>query len=286
METINLWSLSCGELIGKRESFLELCFHNDFKHTYQSDLNLLRSRILLGGYPEVQNRTPGARCAAWFQNYLTSIIERDIKDLSLIEGITDIPKLLVLLAARAGSLINLSDISRLIGLPWTTLKRYISLLESIYLIRFVPSWSSNLSKHVTKQPKLYFADTGLLCHLYNISSVNSFTSHMYFGHIVENFVFQELLKQISWHDEVIRIYTFRGERDLEVDLVLEKQGGEIVGIEVKSNTTVNTHDFAALKLLANKAKTQFKAGYVLYAGTARIPFGDKLTALPISALFE
>lgn len=287
MEIINMWPLSQGEIARSAETFLAKCFDaGKFSNNYECEFSDIINRIVKGGYPEVLTRASHERRTVWFNSYLNSILQRDIRDISGIEGIRELPQLLSLLITRAGNIINLSDISRLSQIPWSTLKRYVYLLETIYLISFVPGWYMNYEKRVVKAPKLYFNDTGMLCYLYGVSESTLLRGHILVGSILENFVFQELSKQISWHQEKISLFTFRTPRGKEVDFILEKQNGDIVGIEVKSKIDIQAKDFEGLQELKSATGHKFKMGYVLYTGTKKINFAEDLVALPITALWN
>jgi len=125
--------------------------------------------MMIGGYPEVVARQTQARRQAWFKSYITTILQRDIRDLANIEGLVDLPRLLSLLAARAGGLLNFAEVSRSIGFAQTTLKRYFALLEMTFLIETLPAWSGSRTKRLVKAPKLYLSDTGLLSNLQGLT---------------------------------------------------------------------------------------------------------------------
>jgi len=118
-----------------------------------------------GGYPDVVKRKDENRRTAWFRSYITSILERDVRDLSNIEGLKSLPNLLALIASRTGGLLNMSDLARSFELTNSTLKRYLVLLETVYLVVTLQPWSRNLGKRLVKSPKLFLNDTGLLCYL-------------------------------------------------------------------------------------------------------------------------
>jgi uncharacterized protein len=118
----------------------------------------------------VLGRDSEARCRAWFGSYVTTILQRDVRDLSNIEGLTQLPRLLSLLAARSASLVNYAELSRSASMPQSTLKRYVSLLESTFLVRTLPAWSSNLGKRLVRSPKLRLCDTGLISSLQGLNA--------------------------------------------------------------------------------------------------------------------
>lgn len=289
MEVISLWPFSQGELQSRKETFVDVVFRGELAAFDAPALSRdeLFGRILSGGFPEVIVRASHPRRNAWFNAYLTTLLQRDIRDLSRIEGLSAMPRLLSILAARAGNLLNFSELSRTSGLPQSTLKRYMALLGATFLILQLPAWSGNLSKRLVKSPKLYLNDTGLLGALVGMDQERLLTDPALAGTLMENFVVMELVKQISWSRQKPRMYHFRTQADgKEVDMVLEDAAGRLVGIEVKASHTVKADDFAGLKALADQTKDRLLQGIVLYSGAESVPFGKKLMALPIHALWE
>lgn len=291
MEILTLWPLSQGELSGVTEDFVDRLFADDFTliglagQGSEDRVALLR-RILRGGYPEVVMRAEEARRGAWFGAYLTTILQRDVRDLANIEGLTALPRLLALLATRVASLFNLADISRGVDIPQTTLKRYLTLLEATYLVTLTPAWSINMGKRLVKAPKLLLNDTGLLGYLLGSDESRLSSEGNLLGGLLENFVAVELRKQIGWSRTRPQMFHFRTQAGQEVDIVLEDRAGRIVGIEVKAGASVSGGDFKGLRALAEAAGARFKRGVVLHAGHAAVPFGENLFALPVSALWS
>lgn len=287
MEIINMFPLSQGEISDVKEDFIDKSFNcGIFSNDYECDYVDIIEKIINGGYPEVLSRANVKRKSAWFSSYITALLQRDIRDLSAIEGLRELPVLLSMLATRAGHLSNLSELSRISKIPGTTLKRYVALLEAIFLVTHIPSWYVNQEKRVVKTPKLYFNDTGLLCHLFGVDSRKLLSDRNFTGSILENFVLMELVKQKGWSNRQVSIYHYRTHTGYEVDIVLEASNGDIVGIEVKSHEEAIGKDFNGLRALKETAGSSFKAGYVLYTGKKKIQFDENLIALPISAIWN
>lgn len=287
LEIFNLFPLSQGEIIGKKEKFIDNIFNVEHKFKKIKDLNRndIFEKIIIGGYPLVQDSSEKNRFA-WFESYINLLLQRDIQDLASISGITEFPKLLNILATRAGNLLNVSELSRTAGIPSTTLHRYLNLLEALFLISFQSAWSSNLGKRYVKSPKINLIDSGILSFLLNINSKNLLMDNKLIGNIFENFVLSELIKQASWSDLKIKIYHFRTNTGIEVDIILENLDGNIVAIEVKSSQTVTPSDFKGLKYLHEEIKNKFLRGIIIYTGTEIIPFEKNMIALPISYLWN
>ncbi len=287
MEILTLWPLAQQELNHSTYRFIDKIFENDVQFTAKSTLSRLELIQILcrGGYPAAIHRSESRRYA-WFESYLTTVLQRDIKELANIEGLTELPRLLQLLATRHMGLANYADLSRNAGLSQTTLKRYMALFEATFLISYLPPWFNNLGKRLVKTPKWMLNDAGLTAHLLGLSveKLNNFPIML--GFLLESFVVNELQKQVTWQDFPTRIFHFRTEAGQEVDIVLENRHGDLVGIEVKANHTVSAHDFKSLHVLAELTGERFKRGIVFYSGDKVIPFGKNYYALPISFLWS
>ncbi|MFH0898519.1 MAG: ATP-binding protein [bacterium] len=287
MEIFYLYPFSQGELAGKKEAFIDLLFSNQIQDLTPEKVTKqdVYKRIFKGGFPPIQACDDQDRYA-WFSGYVTNLIERDVKDLTRITDLVDFPKLLNILASRAGGLVNFADLSRESSLVTTTLRRYLALLQTLYLIQFNLPWSSNIGLRFVKSPKLYFADTGLLTYVLDLTREKITLDSSFGGKIFENFIVSELRKQATWNKERVSMYHFREHAGNEVDIVLENPRGEIVAIEAKNTETVKPVDFKGLKLLQEKMEKRFIVGIVLYQGTDIIPAGKNLFAVPVSAVWS
>jgi hypothetical protein len=289
MEVITLWPFSQGEIEGLREGFIDAVFSPKLpalKPLEKWDERIeLRRRTISGGFPEVLSRSGAERKNAWYGSYLTTILQRDVRDLSRIEDLTVMPRLLSVLAARTACLLNAADISRASGIVQTTLKRYLSLLRTLFLFQELPAWSINVGKRYVKMPKAFLSDTGLAAHLLHLTDERLVQEPALWGALLENFVGMELRKQAAWSKEHPQLFHWRTHGQQEVDLVLEA-GGRLVGIEVKAGTTVTLDDFKGLRALADDAGRRWVRGIVLYSGSQLLPFGGNLVAMPVSALWR
>lgn len=289
LEVLTLWPFSQGEKEGIRESFIDAIFSQNLPALSGKPINrsdLLSKAVLTGGFPEILNRSRESRRMAWFDSYLTTILQREVRDLAQIEGLTLLPRLLSLLAIRGASLLNFSELSRSTAIPQTTLKRYLSLLEATFLIQPLPAWSGNLSKRLVKSFKIFFTDTGLMGHLLGFRSGQGLIEHPNIGPLLENFIVMELRKQISWSRTRPKLFYFRTQSGQEVDIILEDNRGRLTAIEVKASNTISAQDFKSIRFLAEEVGKKFHRGLVLYTGGESIPFGHRLQALPVDALWR
>jgi hypothetical protein len=287
MEIITLRALSQGEFDGQREGFVDRLLAGEAipSRDPACPMAAVALRIHRGGYPEAAQRPPDRR-ASWFASYLTAILQRDVRDLSHIAGLTETPRLLALLAARSGSILNVAEVSREAGIPYTTLHRYLALFEATFLVHRIPAWSANLGKRLVKAHKLLLCDTGFMAYLLNAAEGQLLDDPRLSGHALETFVGCELLKQRDWSPHRPALFHYRTAAGAEVDFVLEAGTRRIVGIEVKRATTLKSGDFRGLRSLAADAGDRFVAGVVLYSGEQVLPFGDRLWAVPMGGLWS
>jgi len=288
IEILPLQPLSQDEVAGRTASLPDALFSGAPWRTRRSSLGRLDvcQRVVAGGFPEVLARDVGARRAAWFSSYVSSLLQRDVRDLANIDGLTEMPRLLGLLAARASTLMNMAELSRASGIAHSTLKRYLTLLEATFILQPLPAWSSNLGKRFVKSPKIHLVDAGLTAHLRGEPDAEHLMLSPAVGPLLETFVLQELRKQLSWSQQAATPHHFRTPAGREVDIVLEAPGGKVVGIEVKAAAAVDTADFSGLAALAEAAGKKFVCGVVLYLGEQAVPRGGNLWALPIDALWR
>lgn len=293
MEIVELFPFSQGELEGGEDALLDTVFDSDASFAHSQTRTSMRElvpdafeRALRGGYPEVLERADPERRDAWFRSYLSSILTRDVRDISNLDGLDSLPRLLALLAARTAGLLNASDLARSLALPNTSLRRYLAILEAIFLVMRIPPWSSNLSSRLVKMPKMMLVDSGLASHLNGIDRARLDLDPTYRGQLLENFVALELLKQRAWSRRRPGLFHFRTSTGHEVDFVLEDRSGRIVGIEVKAAATVRESDFKGLRTLRSLVGDRFVRGIVLYTGDQTVGFSSDLTALPFSAVWR
>lgn len=288
MEIVTLWPLSQGEIEGVREGFVDLLFAAVPLAPYRSDLGrdeVLRL-ALRGGFPEVLTRATDSARRRWFDAYITTLLYRDIRDLASIEGLTQLPRLLQVLATRASSQVNAADISRTMGIPNTTLRRYITLLTQTFTLQPLPAWSNSMDEQAVRSPRQSFSDSGLLAHLLGASTPSSRAGPDALGPVLETFVLNEVRKQSAWSAVQPRLSFFRTHGGLEVDIILQARDGRLAGIEVKAAASVGGSDFKGLEALRDALGDRFMAGVVCYTGSVGLPFGDRLWALPIDALWR
>lgn len=287
METIQMLPLAQAEIIGSVPSFLERLFEGKLQGVPRNNFgdDIIR-RAMSGGFPEVLDRESERRRISWARSYLTSVLTRDLRDIADMEKLTELPRFVQLLAEHSGQLVNFSRIAAGINVSHKTAQRYIMLLEQIFLVSTLRPWHSNGLKRFVKTPKLHFLDSGLLAATQRLSIERVTNSRDLFAALLESFVYSEVRKLMTASDLWLSLFHFRDHMNREVDIVLERNDGLIAGIEVKASATVRSGDFGGLKILAETCGSRFAYGVVLHDGTDVVPFGERLAAVPLSALWD
>lgn len=188
-------------------------------------------QMMKGFYPEFAVQ-PELSPNYWHSSYLNTYIERDIRSLRNIQDLNVFQRFLVLLAARAGQLFNLSEIGKECGISYTTARDWLSLLETTSIVYLLEPYAKNLTKRVVKSAKLFFIDTGLLCYLLRIETMQQLVLSPFAGHIFENMVIMEVVKQFAGQGKRAPCYFYRTSHGLEVDLLIDK-GDKIDAFEIK-----------------------------------------------------
>jgi predicted AAA+ superfamily ATPase len=186
--------------------------------------------------------------------------------------------------SQGGCLLNYTHVATLMKMPQTTLERYLALLETVFLFHPVPAWSTSRGTMLAKRPKVYLNDPGLAAYLLELDPERLAALPRPFGPLLENYVMAELEKQITWSRKRPMLYHFRTQTGLEVDFVIESQGGEVVGIEVKASGTLDPRDWKGMLKLADLAGPRFVRGIILYRGDTILPVAPNLPAVPLQYL--
>lgn len=247
------------------------------------------NRVTIGGFPMVLARENSAQQNRWFKDYIYKTLSQDIQEISKIQQIEMLPKLLTQLAAQSSQVVNTLKISRQIDLNPMTTEDYIKLLESLYIVQRIPAWGKRLNSRSTQKPKLHFIDSGLLSFLSRITPEKMIskdvTALSEFGHIFETFIVGELLRLAELRDDFVHAGHWRTHDSDEVDLVIEFQSGQVVGVEVKTGKTPNDQDFKGLKKLKEYLGNSFHAGILIYQGEHSYRHEDRVFAVPADRLW-
>jgi predicted AAA+ superfamily ATPase len=287
VDYIKMWPFSQGELAGSREHFLDRLFAGEAPRVEAADVgrSAYAERVVAGGFPDAHGRRASGR-SRFFASYVASLLGRDIGDVARIRDAAGIGRLLSVAAARSSTLMSARGMGGELGFDHKTAASHTKILEDLFLIQRLSPWHTNLGSRQVKTPKLYVTDTGLLAHLVNANANRLIQDATIAGPIFETFVAMELLRQRDWSEREPSLFHYRDSQQREVDIVLELGSGEIAGVEVKSAATVASRDFAGLRHLRDKLGSRFKAGVVFYTGKRTLPFGDRLSAVPLCGLWQ
>ena len=204
--------------------------------------------MLRGGFPEVLARP--ANAPLWFASYVQTYLERDVRAVTAVKDLATFRRFIALLATRHGQVLNKSDLAAPLGVTVPTITQWLGVLETTGQILVVPPFYENLGKRLIKTPKLYFADSGLVCHLLGIDTAAELAKSPFRGVLFEGFVAAELAKAQLNSGGRRELYFFRDEQGLEVDFLVPGSGGCVRLVECKASKTVTPAMAAPMKRLA------------------------------------
>jgi uncharacterized protein len=249
------------ESLAGRIGLLEL-----FPFSYKEMPKPLRElSIFQGGYPEPTTQEFMYN-SAWYNSYLQTYLERDVRDLINLKDLSDFRRLIALLAARTTTQISLTSLAHDIGVSNNTIKNWLSVLEASYIIFWVPPYYNNLGKRLTKSAKLYFWDTGLVSYLTRITSPELYENGPMAGALFENYLIQEIAKLQKYSLHKGQLYYYRTNHGAEIDLIVD-HGNTQDWIEIKKSHTYQPKMTSTLKDLSALARQhQSIQNYLLYQG--------------------
>jgi predicted AAA+ superfamily ATPase len=227
--------------------------------------------LFAGGYPRIHDQ--GLDPQVWLANYYQSYIERDVREIVNVGDLETFGRFMGLCAGRSGQLLNLSSLAADCGVTHTTAKRWLSVLETSFIITLLRPHHANFNKRLVKSPKLYFLDTGLLCYLLRIRSPQDLTLHVSRGAVFESWVVSEALKNFVHRGLRPDVYFWRDSSGHEIDLLIEAGGGRLVPVEAKSGQTFNA-DFVKELAWWRQVSGLEAAGVVVYGGDQSTTFKD------------
>lgn len=246
-------------------------------------------RITSGGMPVALRRPPGRSRSRWFANYLELVIERDVIELSRVRQREMLPRLLNVLAARSGQVLNISAAAEAVGMEKSSAENYLRLLEAVFLTQRLPAWGTTAGSRVTRQPKVHLVDSGVMAWLTNMTPEkigrNDASTLTEYGHLVETFAVGEVLKQVSWWDGPVTVGHFRTAAADEVDLILERDDGSVFAFEIKAGTRVDRGDLGGIRALRARVGERLAAAIVLYTGPLAYTHEDGTLVLPLDTLW-
>jgi predicted AAA+ superfamily ATPase len=293
VDIIPVLPLSQGEIGDVRETFVAGLLDGTGIVMTPSQMSTPREeyarRATSGGMPVALRRPPGRSRSRWFSNYVNLVIDKDVLDISRVRQREMLPRLLGQLAARSGQVLNMAAVSGIISLEKSTTENYVKLLEAVFLIYRLPAWGTTLGSRITRHPKLHLVDSGLMAWLLSLTpqKITQATPAALteYGHLLETFAVGEVLKQASWSDAPVTAGHFRTEAGDEVDLVLERDDGQVIAIEVKAGSRISGEDFRGLRQLKERLGPRLEEAIILYTGEHAYTHDDWITILPLDRLW-
>ncbi len=281
---VELYPFCLKEKAKKQENICEILSKDLSNYLLLRYKNInLHEHIINGGYPEITKINTQKAKYLWFSSYIRTYIESDAKELANIRNMDKFIKAYKLCMLRSGTIFSKYEIQKDVGLDSRTFDSYFSILEHTYQIQKLQPYFNNALKRLTKTPKIFALDSGLLCHLLQITSTDELNKSPLKGQIVETFIFGELLKALSCLKQSANLYYYRTSDKKEIDFILEFSS-KIIAIEIKSSKTINKSDFKHIYSLKNELNKEFDKGIVLYLGDTFLQIDHDMYGVPIGFL--
>ena len=279
--------LTVGEILGKKPVFLEKAFNRDFPNKISGyNKEHIIDLAFRGGYPEAVANKNYQHRKDWHIDYFNTILLRDLKNIANIRRQDDLQSLMGILASWSAKFMEISQIAAALSLNKLTLNSYINTLVSMFMYEKVSPWLKTDYERIGKRHKFYATDTGIMTSILGWNPNEVIMNNDRSGKLIETFVFQELIAHIDM-DNKYKLFQYRDRQNREIDFLVERDDGALLGIEVKAGHNVSKDDLKAQKwfeenILKNKQKY---TGIILYSGDRTIQFEENKLAVPTAALW-
>jgi predicted AAA+ superfamily ATPase len=290
---LQLWPLSTGERLGVRETFVDRLFDpsawpGEAKPLPRTELVRM---LLEGGFPEVVTEgLAGRQRRNWFEAYVHDVVSREaLRPLAEVRLEAELRRLLRLLAARTGQELIVSGVAGDAEVGRETASNHVTLPEALHLVTLLPAWSTSITTRAKRRPKIVLVDTGLAADLCGLGEQTfaPAADGVAAGALFDTFVTTQVLKQATWSDRSVDLSYFRDRDGAEVDLIVEdRRTGELAGIEIKLTSTPTARHAKHLAMLRDRLGSKFATGLVIHSGSQILPLGERLWAVPVSALWR
>jgi len=268
------------QLLVNAKSTKEIIAHaNGFGKTQQD----WAESAVIGGYPSVVLAESQDQRTRWFEGYVRTYLERDLRDVASISALIDFRRVMGLSALRLGQIINQSELARDAALSQATVHRYLNLLEASYQIVRVPAFTRSRTKRLIKAPKLYWIDSGLAAFLLGVSTANELRGHNLAGAMLENLIYTQLLIWRETQTPRPEVYYWRTASGAEVDFVVQSRNG-LLPIEVKMTSRAQMGDIRSLEAFLDEYSKDARFGLLLYGGETIVPLTPRIVAVPVRAI--
>jgi predicted AAA+ superfamily ATPase len=295
---VQMRGLSQGEVRGRREDFVawlagarpaspDGAGFNPWNLTTAATRGDYVAALGAGGYPDIVLGDPVIR-GAWLDSYIRQVTQRDSADVRRVTDPGRLASLLRLIAANQEGELVKARLAGEAGIPTSSITDFLGVLDALFLVEKLPSWTANLTGREIERPKAAVADSALALRLARVPppSLAPLAGSGALGPFLEGFVASELAKQRAWSEVGYDLYHYRSGADFEVDIVVELDGGRVFGLEVKATQTVIPKHARGLRKFADRVGERFAGGCVLSLAPQGASFGGGIWALPIAALWE
>jgi len=293
LETLKVFPLSQGERDDRHEDFLALALEHP-EEVLQPELSQTSreeyvARITAGGFPLALTMSSEAARRRWVRHYVRLTLERDIRELSNLRQGDKLGLLLGRLAGQTAQVLNVASAATDVGLTPVTAESYISLLERVFLVHRLEAWGTTLLSRSVAKPKIHVLDSAVAATLLRITPEKLLSlraaASTEFGHVVESFAVGELQKQASWNEAVTGVGHWRHLDGYEVDFVVERDDGGVIGFDMKASARIQGSDMKGMSRLRDALGAQFVGGFALYLGERSYTFADRLHVVPLDRLW-
>ena len=288
-----MWPLSQGELAGREESALDALVCDPTSLVVGTPATSTRAdyerAVLGGGFPLALAREPGRSRNRWFRDFVNLVVERDVMEIRKIRQRQVLPQVLQRLAGQTGQILNAANIADAVGLECHDCQKLPRMMEAVFLIHQLEPFTRSPTHRTVRTAKVHAVDTGLAAYLIGLTQHKLAeripASLAQFGHLVETFTVNELMKQAGWAQQEVTFSHFRTKDQQEVDLVIEAETGSVSAVEVKASGTVSDNDFAGMRVLRDKLGSAFVGGVVVNLGQRSYTYEDRLHVVPLDRLW-
>ena len=283
--TVRLRPLAQGEILSRQPDFVSRAFAGEFgRATEMYDRDALLELAFRGGFPEAARLSGSAR-RQWHLDYVDALIESDIRDISRIQRKDALLDLVDVLAAWSGKFMDVSAIGAGLSIRRPTLESYINALETMFVVERLLPWTRSDYERVARLKKLFMSDSGLMASIlrWQFDQVRFDPDRS--GKLIETFAFNEIAAQIDAAGGDMTLFHYRDREQREIDFIIERDDGTVLGIEIKAGSAVGASDFKHLKWFKGQHPKRSFTGVVLYSGSEALAFGEGFWAVPFAAMW-
>ena len=288
MKTFTLLPFSQAEInLGRTPRFLERAFAAEFPHFEMTGpTSDLVERVVAGSYPEALACPSTVELQSWLRTYARTQVEHQIQDIAAVDKLYKLVELIKSAATGAGQLLNLTEHATRLGVDSKTVARWLLLLEHLFVIDQVPAFHCKGLGRLVHSPKLQFIDSGLLTSLLRVDATSIASDRRTIEPLLGCLVYAEVVKAIAQSGVATDTWHYRDKDQVEISLVLEREQGALVGVDVKSGATVKRADFKGLVRLKEVTGKRFACGILLYDGEWIQKMDERLFSMPLKMLWE